>query len=145
MPSNQAPPIPEAGITLLLPWLDSHLSPNARPHKFQKARLIKQAKHDARMVVLEAISMRQAGDLPRTMPPPIKAQWIFVPPDKRKRDIDNLTSNAGCKAAVDACVMEGLLVDDNSEVLTWGEPEVWRSHPLFKGPGVVLLLDGVEA
>lgn len=126
-----------AGVTLLLPWLDSKLSPNASTKNvFARARRIRDAKDAARIVAIDA--RQQLG---RQLEPPVTASWIFVPPDKRIRDIDNMTGNSGCKATVDACVLEGLLEDDNSKVLTWGEPEVWTAHPLFKGPGVILLLD----
>ena len=128
------------GVTLLLPWLDSDLSPNARPHHMAKARKIRDYKMAAALVASDA--HRQLG---RTLKPPVKAQWIFVPPNKRKRDIDNMTSNYGCKAAVDACVLEGLLEDDNSKVLTWGEPLIQEFHHLLDGgPGILLLLDEVE-
>ena len=128
----------EPGVTLLLPWLDSQLSPNARLHWFTKARKAKHYREAARIVVLDAMQQRGKG-----LTPPVKAQWIFIPPDKRRRDLDNMTSNTGLKAAVDACVLDGLLEDDNSKVLTWGEPEVWTAYPGLKGPGVVLLLDEV--
>ena len=128
------------GVTLLLPWLDPRLSPNARPHKFEKARKIKAYKKDAAIVAMDA--RRQLG---RTLIPPVKAQWVFVVPDGRKRDTDNMTSNSGCKAAIDACVLEGLLEDDDHTRLSWAEPEVWRTHPLVKAPAVVLTLDEVTA
>ncbi len=126
----------KAGVTLILPWLDSKLSPNARPHPMEKARLIKKSKLGARKVARDA--RRKLG---RQLEPPVTAQWIFVPPDKRKRDTDNLTANSGCKAAVDACVLEGLLEDDNSRVLTWEKPLVQEMHYLLDGPGILLLLD----
>lgn len=128
-----------AGVTLLLPWLDSKLSPNARLHWAGRATRARQYKDVANIVALDAY--RQLG---RTLNPPVKAQWIFIPPDKRRRDIDNMTSNGCMKAAVDACVMNGLLEDDNSKVLTWDEPKVWDAYPNSKVPGIVLLLDEVE-
>ena len=129
------------GVTLLLPWLDPKLSPNARIHWRAKAAKTKLYKEVARIVVMDALIMMRRNNDPVPMPPPVVAQWIFVPPDKRKRDIDNMISNTCMKAAVDACVLEGLLEDDNSEVLTWKAPEVWTAYPGLKGPGVVLLLD----
>ena len=127
------------GVTLILPWLDSDLSPNARPHYMVKARKINVYKRDAAIVAIQAY--RQLG---RTLKPPVKAQWTFVVPDGRKRDTDNMTSNYGCKAAIDACVIQGLLEDDDHTRLSWLMPEVWRTHPLVKAPAVVLNLDEVE-
>ena len=127
------------GVTLILPWLDPDLSPNARPHHMAKARKIKAYKRDATVVAIDAL--RQLG---RTLKPPVKAQWVFVVPDGRRRDTDNMTSNYGCKAAIDACVLEGLLEDDDHTRLSWLMPEVWRTHPLVKAPAVVLTLDEVE-
>ncbi len=124
------------GVTLLLPWVDSRLSPNTSSHHMAAARLIRKSKLGARKVARDAF--RRLG---RQLEPPVTAQWIFVPPDKRKRDTDNLTSNKGCKAAVDACVLEGLLIDDNSQVLTWEKPLVQEMHYLLDGPGILLLLD----
>lgn len=138
----KAPPIPEAaGVTLLLPWLDPKLSPNAKGSDKHWAKQRKRL--EPYKVIAHARAQDARRKLGRQLEPPVKARWIFVPPDKRIRDIDNMTSNKCMKAAVDACVLDGLLEDDNSEVLTWGEPEVWTAHPLFKGPGVVLLLDEV--
>lgn len=134
------------GVTLLLPWLDPKLGPNAKgsdKHWAKQRKWLKPYKEDVQKVVLHALSlMRQRGE-EAPLTPPVKASWVFVPPDKHKRDIDNLTSNKCMKAAVDICVLEGLLEDDNSDVLTWGEPEVWTAYPGLKGPGVVLLLDEV--
>ena len=129
----------EAGVTLLLPWLDSLLGPNQHPHRMVKAKAVKASKLQARKISRDA--RRKLG---RRLEPPVTAQWIFVPPDRRKRDVDNMTSNSGCKAAVDACVLEGLLEDDNYEVLTWEKPLVQEYHYLLDGkPGVLLLLDEV--
>ena len=127
------------GVTLLLPWLDSNLSPNARLHWAAKAKRTREYKAYVGIVVNDAMHQRGEG-----LEPPCTAQWVFVPPDKRRRDVDNMVSNTGMKAAVDACVLFGLLVDDNSKVLTWKQPEVWTAYPGLKGPGVVLLLDEVE-
>ena len=129
------------GVTLLLPWLDPKLGPNA------KGTDKHWAKQRKRLEPYKIIATARAQDafrqLGRTLTPPVKAKWVFVPPDKHKRDLDNLTSNLCCKAIVDACVLEGLLEDDNSSVLTWGEPEIWTAHPGLGGPGIVLLLDEV--
>ena len=128
------------GVTLLLPWLDPRLSPNARPHHFEKARKIRDYKMAAAIVAMDA--RRQLG---RTLTPPVKAKWVFVVPDGRKRDTDNMVANASMKAALDACVLERLLEDDDHTRLSWAEPEVWRTHPLVKAPAVVLTLDEVTA
>ena len=131
------------GVTLLLPWLDPKLGPNA------KGTDKHWAKQRKRLEPYKIIATARAQDafrqLGRTLTPPVKAKWVFVPPDKHKRDLDNLTSNLCCKAIVDACVLEGLLEDDNSSVLMWGEPLIQEFHHLLDGePGILLLLDEVE-
>ena len=128
------------GVTLILPWLDPDLSPNARPHHFEKARKIKAYKLAATLVAIDAYKK-----LGRTLTPPVKAQWTFVVPDATRRDTDNMVANASMKAAIDACVLEGLLEDDDHTRLSWAEPEVSRTHPLVKAPAVVLTLDEVTA
>ena len=132
----------KVGVTLLLPWLDPKLGPNA------KGTDKHWAKQRKRLEPYKIIATARAQDafrqIERMLTPPVKAKWVFVPPDKHKRDLDNLTSNLCCKAAIDACVLEGLLEDDDHTRLSWAEPEVWRTHPLVKAPAVVLTLDEVE-
>ena len=129
------------GVTLLLPWLDPKIGPNGRVTNWAARRKrLKPHKEAATLVAIEAYKK-----LGRTLTPPVKASWIFVPPDKHERDLANLTGNPCCKAAVDACVLEGLLEDDTSTLLTWGEPQIWTAYPKLGGPGIVLLLDEVTA
>ena len=61
-------------------------------------------------MVLEA--MERAGRPPKDWPPyRAEVELTFHFPDRRRRDPDNYT--AGCKALLDALVVNGLLADDS--------------------------------
>ena len=107
-------------ITIELPWPDKRLSPNSRAHWRTKSA----AAYDARW---EGISLTQEAKksnwLPKGLflPRRIEANYMFHPPDKRKRDIDNcLTMMKNYQDGVCA----GLDIDDyriKRTVIEWGE------------------------
>lgn len=91
-------------ISVSLPWPSKDLSPNARLHWARKAKAVKQARAGAHYLVLEARGTAQrAGDA-------AKLSMTFCPPDKRRRDRDNLI--ASMKAATDG-IADALRIDDS--------------------------------
>lgn len=111
---------------ITLPWPDKRLSPNARNHWAIKSRAVSGARQTAYYIA------KQAG-VP-ALPPEgdIRLLWTFLPPDKRRRDRDNMA--AACKAYADG------LAD------AWGvndarfEPTYRRGDPVRGGLVTVELL-----
>lgn len=116
-------------IEIELPWPDKRLSPNSRPHWAEKARAVAAAKDYAFWTVAE---MRLRDKLNGEY----QASYLFSPPDRRRRDIDNLLSS--CKAYQDgAC--RALNIDDSvivRTVIEFAEP--------VSGGKVVLRLEELE-
>lgn len=90
--------------TITLPWPPKQLSPNARIHWATKARHAKGYK-----TACYAIA-RQAGLLPPYHTGKIALRLDFCPPNKCRRDLDNLL--ASMKAGIDG-VAWALGVDDS--------------------------------
>ena len=103
----------EARITL--PWPDRRLSPNARVHWSRRAKAVKLARQAALALAFEA----GARKLRITGQPRIA--MTFCPPDRRRRDMDNLI--ASMKAANDG-IADALNVDDSRFISTYsmGQP-----------------------
>ena len=100
---------------MILAWPDPILSPNARTHWAPQARAKKKAREDAawetiRQVPLEARQRIAEGN------GPIPMRITFIPPDKRRRDRDNMI--ASLKAASDG-IADGLKVNDARFVPTY--------------------------
>lgn len=103
-------------MTITLPWPDKRLSPNARVHYMALYRAKAKAKDDAWTLTREAYPTKAdrdafAGDAP------IPLVITITPPDKRKRDRDNMQYML--KAALDGIAL-GLDVDD------------YRFHPTYR-------------
>ena len=116
-------------ITIELPWPDKRLSPNARVHWAVLSALKEVAKGDAWWATYEVLQ----GGFHLERAEGYEAQYIFAPPDKRKRDIDNCL--AMMKAAQDG-VCEYYGIDDSRikrTILEWGD--------VVKGGKVVLTLE----
>lgn len=101
-----------------LPWPDKHLNPNARVHWAVLKDYKAAAKDDAYILACEAefYARRYLPDRGR-----FKLSLTFCPPDKRRRDLDNI--EAACKAAFDG-MCAGLGIDDSQIIETikrWGE------------------------
>jgi len=60
-------------ITIELPWPDKALSPNGRPHRMTKARMVKAARKTAWAVTLEALKGKKWAD------PSAHLRWSFHP------------------------------------------------------------------
>lgn len=87
-----------------LPWPDRRLHPNARVHWAVKAKATKAARRDA---YWEA---RGCGVPPGMDAEMLKVRIVFHPPDRRKRDLDNLLSNS--KALLDG-IADAAGIDDS--------------------------------
>lgn len=110
-----------------LPWPDSALSPNSRPHHFTLARAKKKAKHDAFMLAKEALGRA-------TLEKPLKAVVTFCPPDERKRDLDNMI--ASFKAAQDGIAL-AIGVDDSEWDVSYQRGPVKRRGEVLVTFGAV--------
>lgn len=75
-------------IVIDLPWPPKELSPNARVHRMQRARVARQYRHDCAWATVEA-----SGGIhrcPRLTGSDLELIAEFRMPDKRWRDADNL-------------------------------------------------------
>lgn len=112
-------------VKLLLPWPNKALSPNYRSRShWPRTNAIKSAR---RYAWGAAIGAGIPADIPKDGP--VKLAFTFCPPDKRKRDEDNLI--ASCKSYQDG-LADALRIDDNrfdtkysmGEPITGGRVEV---------------------
>lgn len=96
--------------TIVLPWPDKRLSPNARIHWRPKAAVTAKARADAHFLALEAAGY-SLGAIRTTLAgeAPIALRVTFYPPDKRHRDDDGMVSMF--KAARDG-IADALQVND---------------------------------
>jgi crossover junction endodeoxyribonuclease RusA len=104
-------------MRLTLPWPDRRLSPNARYNWRVKQAPKKQARDEGFYAALEVHSV--ANDTPLTGD--LRVTYHLHPPDKRRRDIDNLV--AAMKPSLDG-VCRGLAIDDSQfkqTVIEWRE------------------------
>ena len=116
-------------IEVTLPWPPRELSPNARVHWTAKAEASQTAKAQGCYLTMENI-MNVLFD---TGVDAYQASYVFHPPDKRKRDIDNFL--AMMKNYQDG-VCAALGIDDSRikrTVIEWGA--------VVKGGKVVLRLE----
>ena len=101
-------------IIVRLPWPDRKLSPNARVHWAVKAKAVKLARETAcvltKLKLIHGVGIT-ASDLHLT----------FCPPDKRRRDRDNMIASA--KAYIDG-ISDAIGIDDYHLSLRFsrGEP-----------------------
>jgi len=99
-------------VKISMPWPPRKLSPNARAHWAEKAKITKSYKYHC------YIEARLAGVKP------IKAAYVeismtFCPPDARRRDLDNVFASS--KAMIDGIAL-ALGVDDHKFMFwqQWG-------------------------
>ena len=88
---------------IILPWPAKELSPNARCHRMEKYRAGKSARLTAFWATKEAACPQPSTDC-------IRLHLTFYPPNKRKRDDDNLI--AAFKPFRDG-IADALGVDDS--------------------------------
>lgn len=89
-------------ISLILPWPDPKLSPNARIHYREKAAHVKSARRIGFFLAKEQPQIDLSVG-------PLLLRLIFRPPSGRRRDADNLL--ASCKAYLDG-IFDALCIDD---------------------------------
>lgn len=76
-------------IVLWLPWPDPRLSPNRRLCWQRRSKLARQAREAGQIAARHQVGGDFAG-----FPPGKLSLWLtFYPPDKRKRDDDNLIAS----------------------------------------------------
>jgi hypothetical protein len=99
-------------LSIMLPWPDKKLSPNARVHPLALYRAKKKAKGDARLETLAFVSAVQArfGRGWWHSCPRLRVSIAATPKDNRRRDEDNL--QASLKAALDG-IADALGIDDH--------------------------------
>lgn len=97
-------------MKIVLPWPDKRLSPNARQHWATLAKAKAKAREDAHYAALEA-GGSAIGDVRASLAGEgkIAVTVTFYPPDKRRRDDDNMV--ASFKASRDG-IADALQVDD---------------------------------
>jgi crossover junction endodeoxyribonuclease RusA len=107
---------PEGELRVELPWPPKVLSPNARIHWARKAKATGAVRFEAKWSVLAA-----RGTVVKPKWPAAALTIEFRPPDKRRRDMDNLI--ASMKAATDG-IADALGIDDSKFQTTYrmGEP-----------------------
>jgi crossover junction endodeoxyribonuclease RusA len=106
-------------VRIVLPWPDKDLSPNARLHWAQKANAARKSRGNSKWIVLATLSRNELDELSDASR--VGLNVSFHPPDKRRRDLDNLI--ASMKAANDG-ISDALGVDDSRFISTYsiGEP-----------------------
>jgi len=92
-------------ITLQLAWPDKALSPNGRPHRMAKARMVKLHRTAAWAVTLEALAGKKWAEKVAYL------SWTFHPKTKNAVDIDNCIASQ--KAHADG-IADALGIDDKN-------------------------------
>ena len=101
-------------IQITLPWPDKRLSPNARVHWLDLAKIKRLARAEGFALAREALGRETITGL-------LHVSLTFHPPTKRKADLDNML--ASMKAALDG-ISQAVGVDDSEWELSLrkGEP-----------------------
>jgi crossover junction endodeoxyribonuclease RusA len=119
-------------LTVILPWPDSRLSPNARSHWAPKSAIKKRERQAAQIETRNQVAenwriiLSHMDDIP--------LEIYFCPPDKRHRDIDNML--ASCKAQLDG-LADALGVND-----TTFEPITLHRGKIIEGGQVIIYIGG---
>jgi len=117
-------------ITIRLPYPPAKLSPNARLHWAAKAKVVKQYRRDCG--ILTKVSDAPYRVVSRWNSPRLPIKITFHPPDKRRRDRDNMI--ASFKAGADG-VADAIGVDDADWEPTYAVGDV------IKGGAVIVEID----
>lgn len=112
-------------LTVTLPWPGKALSPNARLHWSRKSAAMKRYRSDCWKLTLGA-----TGASPSGLPDQIPLAITFCPPDRRRRDRDNLI--ASFKAGQDG-IADALGVDDSRFVPTYHMGDVVKGGAVIVG------------
>ena len=95
-------------VTIYLPMPHKHLSPNSRCHWAQKSKAKKEQRRWSCQLIMSEF---YEGSPCRAPWKTANVQITVVPPDRRRRDKDNLL--ASLKAAFDGAQDAGLIADDS--------------------------------
>lgn len=101
-------------LRIELPWPPAELSPNARVHWSVRAEATLLAKEQVLVAVLEQGRQKPLDRATVTV--------TFVAGDRRRRDLGNCIASA--KAYLDGLVDAGVIIDDNSRVITEVYPPI---------------------
>ena len=102
-----------AKIEFTLPWPQKGLSPNSRNHWAKTAQLKKQLRDAWWAQALAQGATKLPGE-------PLTVSLTFYPPDRRRRDMDNMLS--ACKAGLDG-LADAIGVDDSKWTLKIAKSE----------------------
>ena len=117
-------------IIVRLPWPDRKLSPNARVHWAAKAGAVKLARQTACVLTLCQMT-------PGTQILANELHLQFCPPDKRRRDRDNMIASA--KAYIDG-ISDAIGIDDYHLSLRFS-----RGEPTPGGEVIAAITRGEQA
>lgn len=117
-------------MIVTIPWPDKILSPNARSHFHAKAKATKLYRDAAYWLAKQAQSVVMASD------GEIMLSIVFRPPDKRRRDLDNML--ASIKGAIDG-IADALEVNDQRFAIT-----LRRGEPVKSGAVIITIEEMVE-
>lgn len=95
-----------------LPWPDKLLNPNARAHWRARAPKVKHARLAAFVLMSASVPARER----KLNWPKVGVSVEFCPPDKRRRDMDNLV--ASMKASFDG-IADAIGIDDRHFIPTY--------------------------
>ena len=113
----------QACVRIELPWPDKRLNPNARPNRYELARVKSGARTTGRIMAKVAKPPRFAPDSA------LRVTTTFFPPDRRARDEDNL--KASMKAIYDG-IADGIAsISTTTRPPLTGSPITtgwWRNH-----------------
>lgn len=112
-----------------LPWPPRELSPNARVHFLAKARVTKAYREQAYWLAYDLVGGSHAPPVPTQGP--ITLSFAFLPPDRRRRDLDTMLSSV--KAGIDG-IADALGVND-----VRFEYALKRSDPVKNGKVVIVI------
>ncbi len=96
-------------LSLTLPWPPRSLSPNHRAHWAAKAKAAKAYRSQCGLLTLAEYQKAKKSGLRIDPDRPVRLHLLFVPPNRRAYDRDNLVS--WCKAAFDG-MADALVVND---------------------------------
>lgn len=99
-------------LRVILPWPPRALSPNSRPPHWSVLAKAKRAYRQACHLEAMAAGWRKGTFAPDDR---LHVRLVFVPPDRRRRDLDNLI--AAMKSGLDG-LADALGVDDSRWTLT---------------------------
>ena len=133
-PAGDRAPAPARTWTIPLPYVAVPLSLNDRVHPKAKARIVKEIRDAAHVVVLGS----HVPHLGRC-----RVELHFIPPDRRRRDRDNLV--ATYKPCCDGIVRAGVVTDDAPSYMDQIMPIIDSPQSGFLASRLYLVITELEA